>query len=91
MWWASCRLFIIHDNVGDPRTWAAKVLVLPYCFLVLLMINLYTGTTAARLTNLQLENNIKSRTDLPGKAVETWTESVALMRKYGIDADGLPW
>jgi hypothetical protein len=82
---------MIHDKTGDPQTWAARVLALPYCFLVLLMVNLYTGTTAARLTNLKLENDIKDRTDLPGKAVQTWTESVAYMRKYSIDADGLPW
>jgi hypothetical protein len=91
MWWAICRPFLIPDKVGDPQTWAARVLALSYCFLVLLMVNLYTGKTAARLMSLKVENNIRSRADLPGKAVETWTESVPFFRKYDINADGLAW
>ncbi len=55
------------------------------------MVHLYTATSASRFTQQRLSNTINSKADLPGKAVETWTEYVGIMRKYGIMADGLPW
>jgi hypothetical protein len=54
-------------------------------------VHLYTATSAARLTQLRMENDITSKSDLPGKAVETWEPYVGLLRKYSIDAVGLEW
>ena len=81
----------VHDSTGDPRTWASRILVCAYCFLVLIMVHLYTGTTAARLTSLRLENDISGKEDLPGKAVQTWEPYTGLLRKYSIDATPLVW
>ncbi|KIY97323.1 hypothetical protein MNEG_10639 [Monoraphidium neglectum] len=53
-------------------------------------VHLYTATLASRLTQQRLANNIKSKADLPGKPVETWTSYQGLLRKYSIDAAGLP-
>jgi hypothetical protein len=33
--------------VGDPKTWASRILVLGYAFLVLIMVHLFTGEGAS--------------------------------------------
>lgn len=43
------------------------------------------------MTMQRLANDITSKADLPGKAVETWETYVPLLRKYSINAEGLPW
>lgn len=90
--------------MGDPRTWASRVLVLGWAFLVVIMVHLFTGgwcvcglaatrlcyvtthtvtlpppippsktaTTASKLTMQRLANDISDKSDLPGKAVESW-------------------
>jgi hypothetical protein len=85
------KMVEVHTHVGDPMTWASRVLTLAYGFLVLIMVHLYTATSASQLTKLRLSNDVKSKADLPGKAVETWDEYVGLLRKYSIDSTGLPW
>jgi hypothetical protein len=39
----------ITPHVGDPKTWAARVLVLGYAFLVLIIVHLFTGVRAGWL------------------------------------------
>eukprot|EP00878_Enallax_costatus_P013916 GHUV01014553.1.p1 GENE.GHUV01014553.1~~GHUV01014553.1.p1 ORF type:complete len:410 (+),score=93.34 GHUV01014553.1:1089-2318(+) len=39
----------------------------------------------------RLANDVKSKADLPGKKVESWTTYVPQLRKYSIDAAALPW
>jgi len=36
-------LLQVVPHVGDPKTWASRVLVLGYAFLVLIMVHLFTG------------------------------------------------
>ncbi|KAF8061164.1 hypothetical protein HT031_004626 [Scenedesmus sp. PABB004] len=127
-WYAMGKMVQVNTHVGDPQTWASRLLVLGYAFLALIMVHLFTGqrgraaqhstapapaphaarhaltarrgrrrgrcraaTTASKLTMQRLANDITSKADLPGKAVETWDPYVPLLRKYSIDADGLPW
>jgi hypothetical protein len=40
-----CCAVQVVPHVGDPKTWASRVLVLGYAFLVLIMVHLFTGET----------------------------------------------
>lgn len=33
----------VVPHVGDPKTWASRILVLGYAFMVLIMVHLFTG------------------------------------------------
>lgn len=79
------------SHVGDPKSWATRLIMLAYAFLVLIVVNLYTASSAAYLTQQKLDNSISSKADLPGKSVETWTNYVSLVQKYSINAVGLRW
>lgn len=78
----------IHAHVGDPGTWGARVLVLAYGFLIVIMVHLYTATLASRLTQQRLANNIQSKADLPGKPVQTWCvlRACAVAQQHGQQA-----
>jgi hypothetical protein len=38
-----CCALQVTPHVGDPKTWASRILVLGYAFLVLIMVHLFTG------------------------------------------------
>ncbi|GBF93621.1 hypothetical protein Rsub_06343 [Raphidocelis subcapitata] len=90
-WYSWSQMMHIHAHIGDPATWGSRVLVLAYGFLIVILVHLYTATLASRLTAQRLANDVKSKADLPGKPVETWESYQGLLRKYSIDAAGLPW
>ncbi|KAI8474114.1 MAG: hypothetical protein J3K34DRAFT_495859 [Monoraphidium minutum] len=90
-WYSWAQMMHIHSHTGDPATWGARVLMLAYGFLIVIMVHLYTATLASRLTQQRLANDINSKADLPGKPVQTWESYQGLLRKYSIDAAGLPW
>ncbi|WIA44160.1 hypothetical protein OEZ86_010495 [Tetradesmus obliquus] len=90
-WYSMGKMVQVPTHVGDPKTWASKTLVLGYAFLALIMVHLFTATTASKMTMQQLANDIKSRADLPGKKVISWEPYLPLLRKYSIDADAVPW
>eukprot|EP00878_Enallax_costatus_P007397 GHUV01007746.1.p1 GENE.GHUV01007746.1~~GHUV01007746.1.p1 ORF type:complete len:512 (+),score=103.94 GHUV01007746.1:351-1886(+) len=90
-WYAMGKMVSMQTHVGDPKTWASRLMVLGYAFLALILVHLYTATTASKLTMQRLANDVKSKADLPGKKVESWTTYVPQLRKYSIDAAALPW
>ncbi|KAF6257197.1 hypothetical protein COO60DRAFT_30052 [Scenedesmus sp. NREL 46B-D3] len=90
-WYSMGKMVQVPTHVGDPKTWASKALVLGYAFLALIMVHLFTATTANKMTMQRLANDITSKADLPGKKVISWEPYLPLLRKYSIDADALPW
>eukprot|EP00878_Enallax_costatus_P029914 GHUV01032484.1.p1 GENE.GHUV01032484.1~~GHUV01032484.1.p1 ORF type:complete len:140 (+),score=13.83 GHUV01032484.1:1-420(+) len=42
-WYAMGKMVSMQTHVGDPKTWASRILVLGYAFLVLIMVHLFTG------------------------------------------------
>ncbi|WIA23669.1 hypothetical protein OEZ85_000370 [Tetradesmus obliquus] len=90
-WYSMGKMVQVPTHVGDPKTWASKVLVLGYAFLALIIVHLFTATTANKLTMQRLANDITSKADLPGKKVISWEPYVPLLRKYSIDASPMAW
>jgi len=52
---------------------------------------MYGGATAAILTTQQLTGTVKSKGDLLGKAVGTWTGYVDKLAKEDIPTIGMRW
>ncbi len=46
---------------------------------------------SANLTTSRLTSGITGVSDLPGKAVGTWTEYQETLTRYSIQAKGYPW
>eukprot|EP00882_Tetradesmus_deserticola_P028965 GHRQ01032318.1.p1 GENE.GHRQ01032318.1~~GHRQ01032318.1.p1 ORF type:complete len:185 (+),score=22.72 GHRQ01032318.1:151-705(+) len=42
-WYSMCKMVQVPTYVGDPRTWASKVLILGYAFLALIMVSTLLG------------------------------------------------
>jgi len=59
----------------------------------MIILSMYSGATAALLATQQLNGSggIKTRADLLGKAVGTWTGYVAQLAREGITTVGLRW
>lgn len=50
-WYAMGKMVQMPTHVGDPKTWASRVLVLGYAFLALIMVHLFTGERVAGSCN----------------------------------------
>lgn len=82
----------IINHVGDPTADASRILVLGYGFLVLVMVSMYTATSASRITAEKLVHPVHGKKDLPGRKVLTWNSYVgALKEHHDIVATGMPW
>lgn len=42
-WYVMGKMVLTQTHVGDPKTWASRILVLGYAFLVLIIVHLFTG------------------------------------------------
>ena len=42
-WYAMGKMVSMQTHVGDPKTWASRIMVLGYAFLALILVHLYTG------------------------------------------------
>lgn len=42
-WYCMAQMVNVPTHVGDPRTFAGKVLIGGYCWLILIMMHLFTG------------------------------------------------
>jgi hypothetical protein len=70
-------------------TW---VLVLGYGFLVLVMVSMYTATSASRITAEKLVHPVHGKKDLLGGNVLTWNRyTTNLLEHHGITATGRNW
>ncbi|WIA18264.1 hypothetical protein OEZ85_009732 [Tetradesmus obliquus] len=90
-WYTTAKLVQNTVQVGDPHTWASKVLVLGYAALTVVMVHLFTASTAGIMTAKNLANDIKGVDDLAGKTVQTWEGYMTSLRDTSYDAVGLPW
>jgi hypothetical protein len=66
--------------------------MLGYGFLVLVMVSMYTATSASRITAEKLVHPVHGKKDLPGRPVETWSRyTTNLLEHHGIVATGRSW
>eukprot|EP00879_Flechtneria_rotunda_P019430 GHRR01020408.1.p1 GENE.GHRR01020408.1~~GHRR01020408.1.p1 ORF type:complete len:473 (+),score=113.43 GHRR01020408.1:178-1419(+) len=91
VWYVLAKIFHVITHVGDPATDAARILVLGYAMLVLVMISMYTATSASRFTAKKLVHSIQGPEDLPGRRVVTWEYYTTTMERYNVNATGMPW
>lgn len=42
-WYCMSKMVQLQAHVGDPRTWASRIMVLGYAFLALILVHLFTG------------------------------------------------
>jgi hypothetical protein len=67
-------------------------LVLGYGFLVLVMVSMYTATSASRITAEKLVHPVHGKKDLQGRRVETWHRyTTNLLEHHSITAEGRNW
>lgn len=89
------RSTLLHmTNSHEPPTGSslpAHIVLWAWGLLVMIVLSLYTGTTAAIMTTRSLTEGINSRADLAGKAVGTWTDYLEKLAKDGIPAIGYKW
>ena len=87
------------ESVGRPMwmrgqfatSWAANIIILGYSFLIMILFALYIGYATSNMTTTFLDSQISSVSDLPGKAVGTWSGYAAQLQKYGIAPSSYPW
>eukprot|EP00775_Hariotina_reticulata_P007278 gene7278-7491_t len=87
-WYFVAKAFHFVPNVGDPQTWASRILVLGVGWTALIMVHLFTATIASKMLKERMANTINSKADLMGRTVGTWPDEVGLVRKYGMKAVG---
>jgi hypothetical protein len=91
-YYTSTAVLHIMNHVGDPLAPASRVLILCYAFLALLLINMYTASSASNINALTLVAPVSSYSDLQGKRVLTWDKYVpSLQRYHNITATGYRW
>ena len=63
------------------------------CFILLVLVAIYTANTAANITTFRLSSSIASLSDLQNgnKVVGTWTGYQAELARRGVKTLGLPW
>lgn len=82
----------VLSHVGDPSADASRILMLGYGFLVLVMVSMYTATSASRITAEKLVHPVHGKKDLIGRKVETWSRyTAALQKHHNIVAEGRNW
>lgn len=72
---------------ADPRSWASRCVVLVYGFLVLIMVNLYTASSATLMTTTHLSSSINNVHDLAGLKVQTWDQYAPMLARHNVLAD----
>eukprot|EP00879_Flechtneria_rotunda_P013528 GHRR01014126.1.p1 GENE.GHRR01014126.1~~GHRR01014126.1.p1 ORF type:complete len:354 (+),score=77.98 GHRR01014126.1:511-1572(+) len=91
-WYSLAKLMHVVSHVGDPATDASRILVLGYGFLVLVMVSMYTASSASSITAERLAHPVHSMKDLKGRSVITWDAYVAKLKyRHGITATGHKW
>ncbi|KAF6257204.1 ligand-gated ion channel-domain-containing protein [Scenedesmus sp. NREL 46B-D3] len=91
-WYSLSRLVHVLSHVGDPSADASRILMLGYGFLVLVMVSMYTATSASRITAEKLVHPVHGKKDLPGREVWTWSRyTTNLLDHHGIAATGRDW
>ncbi|WIA44152.1 hypothetical protein OEZ86_010489 [Tetradesmus obliquus] len=68
-WYSLSRLVHVLSHVGDPSADASRILMLGYGFLVLVMVSMYTATSASRITAEKLVHPVHGKKDLVGRPV----------------------
>ena len=69
----------------------AQIVLWGWGLLTIIILSMYGGATAAILTTQQLTGTVKSKGDLLGKAVGTWTGYVDKLAKEDIPTIGMRW
>ncbi|GMH41002.1 hypothetical protein BSKO_08912 [Bryopsis sp. KO-2023] len=69
------------------RSQSARIIVLGYAFMILIIINTYVANLAAFLTITNIDSTVRSVSDLIGKNVGTGTVYMNRLRRNGIVAD----
>ena len=90
---------VIWDTIGRPvqmrdyrlSSMPANTLAITWSFAVYILMAMYTANLTANLTLSQIKNDIHGLRDLPGKAVGSWSDYAADMRKYNLAITGFPW
>ncbi|PSC76640.1 glutamate receptor [Micractinium conductrix] len=86
--WRSTLTVMLMDNFAVTSQ-GARIAVLTFCFLALLVTSTYTANLAAFVTVNTIRSNIASVTDLRGRAVGTSPIYIERLQKYGIQ--GIPY
>jgi hypothetical protein len=58
---------------------------------VLIMINLYTASSATRMTMTRLTSEIQGIEDLGGRRVQTWDSYAAMVQRHGVTPEPRAW
>ncbi|KAF8061162.1 eif3g-a [Scenedesmus sp. PABB004] len=66
LWYSLGKLVHVLTHVGDPGSDASRVVVLGYAFLVLVMVSMYTATSASRITAEKLVHPVHRHEGLGG-------------------------
>jgi hypothetical protein len=91
-YYTSTAILHIFNHVGDPLAPASRVLILCYAFLTLLLMNMYTASSASNINALTLKAPVHSFGELQGKRVLTWDKYVdGLKQDHNITATGHRW
>ncbi|KAL4433390.1 hypothetical protein ABPG77_010243 [Micractinium sp. CCAP 211/92] len=87
--WRSAITLMLMDGFAVTSQ-GARIAVLCFCFLALLVTSTYTANLAAFVTVNTIKSHITSIADLRGRAVGTSPIYVSRLEKYGIQAVGYP-
>ncbi|GAQ78868.1 glutamate receptor [Klebsormidium nitens] len=82
-------------NAVDPistATWASRLVVFVWCFMILLLLTMYTGNAAAILTARRWTSSIQTRSDLVGANFGVSNGGFAALGRLGVfPTISYPW
>ncbi len=86
LWWVLATLATQAEEM--PKNWVSRVIAVFWMFTSVVFVAYFTATVTASLTVQQLQGNIQSENDLPGKNIATITGSTSAnyLRKNNIQA-----
>ncbi|GAQ81814.1 glutamate receptor [Klebsormidium nitens] len=70
---------------------ASRLIILVWCFMILLLLTMYTGNAAALLTIQQFKTTINTRYDLRGKSFGAWEGDAGTLTNFGLLPTLYPW
>lgn len=73
------------------KTLPAQIVLWGFGLLLMLVVALYTASSAAIFTKARMVTSVKTLEDLRGKAVGTWTPYVPRLKELGIAATPFVW
>ncbi|GAQ86202.1 glutamate receptor [Klebsormidium nitens] len=89
MWMALGQIVSAASLTGISL--ASRLIILVWCFMILLLLTMYTGNAAALLTTQQFKTTINSRYDLRGKTFGAWEGDAETLNSFALLPKLYPW